>query len=81
MKEKYIWREIEILTQLKHPHIIKYYETFEDEKYIYLIIEYANNGSLDHLVYKLKDIKIKNDFVWNLFLQCISGLSYPSMGT
>ena len=76
MKEKYIWREIEILTQLKHPHIIKYYETFEDEKYIYLIIEYANNGSLDHLVYKLKDIKIKNDFVWNLFLQCISGLSY-----
>ena len=76
IKEKYIWREIEILTQLKHPHIIKYYETFEDEKYIYLIIEYANNGSLDHLVYKLKDIKIKNDFVWNLFLQCISGLSY-----
>ena len=78
VKKKYIWREIEMLTQLRHPNIIKYYETFEDENYIYLIIEYANNGSLVSFLYNrsLEKIKIKNDFLWNIFLQCLSGLSY-----
>jgi serine/threonine protein kinase len=59
VKEKYIWREIEILTQLRHPNIIKYYETFEDKNYIYLIIEYANNGSLVSFLYNRSLEKIK----------------------
>ncbi|TXH54170.1 MAG: hypothetical protein E6Q89_08380 [Bacteroidia bacterium] len=35
-----------ISTQLKHDNIIKVYECFEDEEYIYLVLELAENGQL-----------------------------------
>ena len=35
-----------ILTKLDHPNIVKYYETYVDEKYIYLVMEYIDGGEL-----------------------------------
>lgn len=35
--------EIEILRKLDHPMIVRLYETFEDEKNIYLVQEYLCN--------------------------------------
>lgn len=35
--------EIEILRKLDHPMIVRLYETFEDEKNIYLVQEYPYN--------------------------------------
>ena len=78
-KEKYNYTEIKLLiSKLYHPHIIKYYKYFEDEKYIYLIIEYMENGSLDDFItfHKRRKIKIPNGIIWNLFLQCSSALTY-----
>jgi serine/threonine protein kinase len=37
---------VEILTKLDHPNIVKYYETYIDEKYIYLVMEYIGGGEL-----------------------------------
>ena len=39
-------REIEILRNLDHPHIIKLYETFEDAINIYLVMELCEGGEL-----------------------------------
>ena len=33
-------KEIDILRQLDHPNIIKLYETFEDQRNVYLVMEY-----------------------------------------
>lgn len=41
-----IQEEIEILTKLDHPNIVRYYETYIDEKYIYLVMEYIGGGEL-----------------------------------
>ena len=41
-----IQEEVEILTKLDHPNIVKYYETYIDEKYIYLVMEYIGGGEL-----------------------------------
>ena len=41
-----IIREVQILQSLDHPNIVKYHETYEDEKYIYLIMEYCDGGEL-----------------------------------
>ena len=41
-----IREEIEILTKLDHPNIVRYYETYVDEKYIYLVMEYIGGGEL-----------------------------------
>jgi serine/threonine protein kinase len=37
---------VQILTKLDHPNIVKYYETYIDEKYIYLVMEYIGGGEL-----------------------------------
>ena len=41
-----IQEEVSILTKLDHPNIVKYYETYTDEKYIYLVMEYIDGGEL-----------------------------------
>jgi len=41
-----IFQEVSILTKLDHPNIVKYYETYVDEKYIYLVMEYIDGGEL-----------------------------------
>lgn len=38
--------EIQILSQLDHPNIVKYYETYESPNYLYLVMEYCQGGML-----------------------------------
>ena len=35
-----IMDEVSILNTLDHPNIVKYFETYDDKKYIYLVMEY-----------------------------------------
>lgn len=45
-----ILREVDILTKLDHPNIVKYYESYDDEKFLYLVMEYIGGGELfDHI--------------------------------
>lgn len=39
-------REVFIMYELSHPHIIKLFHHFEDEKYLYLVMEIAEGGTL-----------------------------------
>ena len=79
-KVKYNKREIELLNQLDHPNIIKYYSNFEDDKNIYLILECMEHGSLRNFIMSSLRLeynsKIPNEIIWSLFLQCMSGLEY-----
>lgn len=48
--------EINILKGLDHPNIIKYYETYENNKYMYIVMEYCPGGELfDFIAQKGKD--------------------------
>jgi serine/threonine protein kinase len=33
--------EVNTLNELDHPNIVKYFETYNDHKYIYLVMEYV----------------------------------------
>lgn len=44
-------REVYIMYEINHPHIIKLFNHFEDEKYFYLIMELAE-GNLFHKLYR-----------------------------
>ena len=35
-----------MLSQIDHPHIVNYYESYDDTKYFYLIMEFCNGGEL-----------------------------------
>ncbi|XP_056139478.1 serine/threonine-protein kinase SIK3 homolog isoform X1 [Lampris incognitus] len=48
---KKIFREVQIMKMLRHPHIIRLYQVMDTERMIYLVTEYASGGEIfDHLV-------------------------------
>lgn len=53
-----IIREVNILRQLDHPNIVNYIETFEDPKFIYIVMEYIPGDNLLNLI----TYKKSNDF-------------------
>lgn len=47
--------EVNILTKLDHPNIVKYYETYDDHKFLYLVMEYCSGGELFEKIAKKKN--------------------------
>ncbi|XP_057378466.1 serine/threonine-protein kinase SIK3-like isoform X2 [Daphnia carinata] len=46
-----IYREVEVMKKLKHPHIIKLYQVMQTDKMLYLVTEYVPGGEIfDYLV-------------------------------
>ncbi|XP_040338881.1 serine/threonine-protein kinase SIK2 isoform X2 [Herpailurus yagouaroundi] len=41
-----IYREVQIMKMLDHPHIIKLYQVMETKNMLYLVTEYAKNGEI-----------------------------------
>jgi serine/threonine protein kinase len=39
-------REIEVLKVCQHPNIIRFYDVFENEHYIYIVMELLKGGDL-----------------------------------
>lgn len=72
-----IKNQLNELITISHPHLIKYYNYFEDNNNLYIILEYLNNN-IKTLVdsNKIFDRPIKEEIVWNIFLQTSQALSY-----
>ncbi|ORX82673.1 Pkinase-domain-containing protein [Basidiobolus meristosporus CBS 931.73] len=69
-----IKREVNVLSSLDHPNIVRLFEVIETDKYIGIIIEYASGGELfDHI---LAHRYLKEREACRLFAQLISGVSY-----
>ena len=70
--------EIEILLKLDHPNIIKLYEIFQNEKYIYLIMELCTGGELfNKIIEKTENGEIFSEReAANIFRQIILAISY-----
>jgi serine/threonine protein kinase len=56
---------------MNHPHILKLYHFFEDETYIYLILELAENGNLFQYIRKKKRLSEPEAFVY-FFQTCLA---------
>ena len=71
-------KEIEILIKLDHPNIIKLYEIFEDERFIFLVMEKCNGGELfDNIIEHIQKKRMfteKNAAI--IFQQIITAISY-----
>ncbi|XP_061729317.1 uncharacterized protein LOC133534239 [Cydia pomonella] len=44
--EQQVQREVDIQSRLRHPNILRMFHHFQDEKLIYLVLEYAKHGTL-----------------------------------
>jgi len=73
-KSSIILSEINILSLLNHEHIVKYENSFEDNKNKYLLMEYCNKGSLESLIKSRKYLE-EYEIRYYMF-QVLSALQY-----
>ena len=70
--------EVNLLRELKHPNIVRYYDRIIDRTNttIYLVMEYCEGGDLSKLISKCKKERkyLESDFIWKLFSQLVSAL-------
>ena len=73
-----VQKEIKLLENLKHPHVITYFASFRENGNFYIVTEYINGGSLDSFIkYHHQNGKhVEEKLVWDLLCQCLSGLFY-----
>ena len=73
-----IQKEIKLLENLDHPHVITYFNSFNENNNVYIITEYINGGSLETLIKNniQKKTLIDEKKAWDLLIQCLSGLMY-----
>lgn len=66
--------EIQLLTSLDHPNIVKFYESYQDEHYLHIIMEHCSGGELFDKILKFKNFSEKDvaQIIWNL----LSAISY-----
>lgn len=69
-----IMREITVHKELNHPNIIKLYDNFEDAEMIYLMLEYAESGSLFQEIHNNK--KLTDTVARSYFFETLSGIMY-----
>ena len=72
--EKCFLKEIEILSKLEHPNIIKIIEYFVDDINYYVIMEYLNGGELYEAIIKLKHFN--ENKAANVMKQVLHALNY-----
>jgi len=71
-------KEIKLLENLHHPHVITYFTSFRENNNFYIVTEYINGGSLEDLLKKnvAKGKLVDERTIWDLLVQSLSGLLY-----
>ncbi|KAG9473006.1 serine/threonine-protein kinase SIK1 [Eleutherodactylus coqui] len=69
-----IYREVQIMKRVRHPHIIRLYQVMETKDMIYIVTEYAKNGELfDYLTVRGR---LSEEEARTKFLQILSAVEY-----
>ena len=71
-------KEIKLLENMHHPHVITYFTSFKENDNFYIITEYINGGSLENLLKKNVELGklIEEKTIWRFLIQSLSGLLY-----
>jgi hypothetical protein len=71
-----VLQEVHILASLEHPFIVRYYDSFLDTRKLFLVMEYAPNGSLHSALtnHQKTQRPLAEDTVWRYMLQLLLGL-------
>ena len=68
--------EAKILSKLSHKNIVKYYESFKENNYLFIIMEFCSKGDLRRLIEKAKEDNkhIYQSFIKSIVLDICSGI-------
>nr|XP_026486067.1 serine/threonine-protein kinase Nek8-like [Vanessa tameamea] len=71
-----IANEVKILSKMKHPNIIKFYECYYLDNHVMICMEYAISGNLAEYMYQRCPKLIKQQEILFYFCQVLLGVSY-----
>ncbi|CAD8052584.1 unnamed protein product [Paramecium sonneborni] len=71
---KYIQSELSIMKYLNHPFVVKLYHSFQTQNYLYMLLEYCENGDLTN--YMAKGTIIQESQAIFIIAQIILALEY-----
>ena len=74
LKEKFK-KEAKVLSTLNHPNIVKVIDYYEDEEYLFIIMEYIDGLPLDELI-KTKTGLLPEKRALQLFSKILDGIAY-----
>eukprot|EP00931_Biecheleriopsis_adriatica_P102488 TRINITY_DN77452_c0_g1_i1.p1 TRINITY_DN77452_c0_g1~~TRINITY_DN77452_c0_g1_i1.p1 ORF type:complete len:521 (+),score=107.45 TRINITY_DN77452_c0_g1_i1:49-1611(+) len=66
--------EVKLQASMDHPHIVRLFEVFEDEKQVYILMEACDGGDVYHAVQKAGYFEELD--AWHIFRQLMSAVSY-----
>lgn len=71
-----VQQEVHILASLEHPFIVRYFDSFVEMRKLFLVMEYAPNGSLHTVLaqHQRTQTPIAEEVVWRYILQLLLGL-------
>lgn len=69
-----VYREVEIMKQLEHPHIVKLYQVMQTKNMIYMVCEYANKGEI--FDYIARHGRMEESRARATFAQILSAVEY-----
>ena len=73
-KQRKIMNEIYVQQKADHPYIAKLFEYFQDQKFLYIVMEYVPGGEL---LSKMKGMKrLTENVIARLFFQLMSAVNY-----
>ena len=80
VNNNFLIQTLEELKSLNNPNIMKYYKYFIENSNIYLLMEYCNNSDIQSYIvtHNKMNRNIPEVEIWNILLQCLSGLYYLS---
>ena len=67
--------EVKIISSLEHPHIVKFYETYYDDKYFHIVTELCRGNNLYMRLKKLKG-KMKEEHAKIIILKILHAINY-----
>ena len=69
--------EAKILSSVRSNYIVRYYESFEENNNLNIVMEYCDRGDLSQFINKNKKTRylLKEDLIWSIFLKITIGLA------
>lgn len=68
--------EVKIISRMDHPNIVKYYETYEDDFYIHIVMEYLQGEDLFKLIVAKKNENFNEKDLAEILSCLMKALSY-----
>ena len=68
--------EVKILASLDSPYIVKYYDSFVEDKKLHIVMEYCDKGDLSQAIRNQMGRFLPENKIWKFFIQMCLGLEF-----